>query len=210
MAASQSDVLKRMEDFSNRFQDILIDMQKVLIDAELRSDDWEESAKAKYAETQKYSEEVDSIITEIFSKCDLTTPGLMEKATQFLVSYKPQIDSFRNQIQEAIKTPPPQFKLHDSFEDELDVEETIKEIEENQKKAQQQQANEFLQQNEEKEEKTQITSSNEEEQTKLAAEILKKTFEDETEEEKKEIKEEEESEDEPVDPLREYMKQINL
>ena len=189
---------EKIDDFSNRFEDIIVDMQNVLIDIQLRNFEWEKKAKAKYEETEAYVNEVDSLITEIFSKGDLSSPQLMEKVTQFLVSYKPQIETFRNQIMESIKSPPEEFKFNDNVDESL--EKAIKEMEENQKKIEEENERKSKEEEEESyEEEEEQRNIDEELQVKLAAEKLKKEFEEAQDQENNNNEEENQNENKVIE-----------
>ena len=217
---SQSKTLKeKIDDFSNKFEDIIIGMQNILIDIQLRNFEWEKRAQKKYEESEAYINEVDALIGEIFSTGDLSQPEIMEKATQFLVSYKPQIETFRGQIKESLTSPGPEFKFNDDVDESL--EDALKQMEEAQKKVEEENANKKKEEEEDEEEESEGERDiDEEQQVKLAAELLNKEFQDsaKTNEEEEEennnqkelnINNEEEednssSEEIPEDPLRKY------
>ena len=109
----------RMEEFAKNFQDILVSIQKAIVDIEVRSYNYEEKAKKTYQDTEKYVTEIDNFILEGFQQPDLDQEK-QARLVQFMVSYKPQLEVYREQLNSYIATPPPKFDFayHEDEKDE--------------------------------------------------------------------------------------------
>lgn len=111
-------IWNEMQEFAKNFQNLLLDIQRCIVDIQVRTFNYEEHAKEMYEKTQKYVEQIDNFIIGGFQQ-----PNVDEEKQalliQFMVSFKPQLDTYREQLHAAISSPPPEFQFNDEINEQL-------------------------------------------------------------------------------------------
>ena len=117
----------KMELFSKSYEGTVLELHKSMLDIELRSFGYEEKAQKALEKANLSLKEIEQILEEGFSISDLDEKG-KELFLQFLVSYQPRIEGYKEELQNLIKNPPPERIIPEYEGMEKDEEEALKMI----------------------------------------------------------------------------------